>query len=629
MTNTTSLTRDEHASARLFAATFEQSAVGMAHMHETGRFIRVNRKLCEILGYTHEALIARTFIEITHPDDLEIDLALARQVIAGEIPHYSIDKRYRRADGSHVWCTLTITPVRGPDQSIEFYSAVIDDISDRKKMECAMRESEERFRLVLDATRDAVWDYDIARHTVWWSDVCRELYGDPPAHADENWEWWASRIAVTDRDRVEKSLRAALAGSDDRWQTEYRYLRKDGVWIHVHDIGFIARDESGAPVRILGTMRDITERKFMENALRESEERFRLAIYSARDAIYDLDFARGTVWWSDPYSEVFGVPPNELRAGWQWWLDRIAPHDRDRTERAVNQAMRRGEEFFEVEYQFQRMDGSFADVKNRGFIARDAHGNVTRILGTTRDLTDQKRAEKRMHDADRMALIGNLASGLSHDMSNIVQPMLSAVVLLARGGSRERTDEALTVLRRCANSLASLTNSVRRLSRDGEASSPQTIDLARWWEENSPLYRAAMPHGVTLKGDITQDGLLIRANPDRLTRAVLNMVVNAAEAITGASTRGGLVTVWSQRTGDGEHILLGVRDNGPGIPPELRQKVVEPMFSTKKQGLSTGMGMSVISGFAKHCGGSVEIHSEPGHGANIILRLPVTTAGVI
>lgn len=478
---------------RRFMATFEQSAVGMAHMHETGRFIRVNHKLCEILGYSHEALLAKTFIEITHPDDLELDLALARQVIAGEIPHYSIDKRYLRGDGSAVWCTLTITPVRAADDRIDYYAAVIADISQRKNM---------------------------------------------------------------------------------------------------------------------------------EDALRESAERFRLAVYSTRDAIYDLDFVRGTIWWSEPYSETFGVPPSELRAGWQWWLDRISPHDRERVERAVNDAMQRGDAFFEVEYQFQRTDGSFADVKNRGFIARDAHGNVTRMLGTTRDLTYQKQAEKRMHEADRMALIGNLASGLSHDMSNIVQPMRFALEHVSHLKLPKDAAGPLHTLRTCVHSLISLTNSVRRLTRGEELSSPQTIDLATWWAENKPLYHAAIPRGIALKGDIAQDGLLIHANPDRLTRAVLNMIVNAAEAIAGSSKRRGVVTVWSQHSDDGEHILLGVHDNGPGIPPEVRERMFEPLFSTKRHGLSTGMGMSVISGFVKDSGGSVEIHSEVDKGTDIVLRLP-------
>lgn len=478
---------------RRFTATFEQSAVGMAHMHETGRFIRVNQKLSDILGYSHETLLNKTFIEITHPDDLELDLALARQVIAGEIPHYTIDKRYLRADDSYVWCQLTVTPVRTSDGRIDYYSAVIADISDRKNMEIALRESAERFQLV---------------------------------------------------------------------------------------------------------------------------------VYSTRDAIYDLDFVRGTVWWSEPYSEVFGSPPNELRAGWQWWLDRISPQDRDRVENAVNEAIQGGDEFFESEYQFKRQDGSLADVKNRGFIARDAQSNVIRILGTTRDLTDQKQAEKRMQEADRMALIGNLASGLSHDMSNIVQPMRFALERITHMGSTEQAAEPLNILRTCVDSLASYTNSVRRLSRGEELGSPQIMDLAEWWEQNKALYHAAVPRTIALKGDITQQGLLVKASPDRLTRAVLNMIVNAAEAITGSSKHRGLITVWSQRSENGEHILLGVRDNGPGIPPELRQRIFEPLFSTKKHGLSTGMGMSVISGFAKDCGGSVDLHSEPSQGTDIILRLP-------
>ena len=476
-----------------FTAAFEQSAVGMAHMHDTGRFIRVNRKLCEMLGYSHEELITKTFPEVTHPDDLELDLQLAGQVIAGEIPHYTIEKRYMRRDGSPIWSSLTITPVRDAAGEIEYYSAVMVDTSHQKAMENALREGEERFRLAVRATRDAMWDCDLAHNRVWWSDA---------------------------------------------------------------------------------------------------------------------------------YEGLFGTPPNNPKRSWQWWLNHIAPGDRDRVEQSLKSALRDGGEFWEAEYPYRCTDGSFIPVQDRALIARDASGVPIRILGTVRDLTRRKLAESKLREADRMAAIGNVAAGLAHDMTNVLLPMRSVLDRLLHVNMEPRVIESLELLRACTKSLASLTDGVRRIARSDGQSEPQRIDIAKWWNDTMPLYRAAMPPGVVLEGELAEGLPPIKVNEDHLTRAVLNLVVNAAEAIVSVEMESGTVIVCIQHDACASQILLSVRDNGPGIPAEIRERVFEPFFSTKKQGLSTGMGMSVIRSFAMEADGMVEVISEPGEGANIILHLP-------
>ncbi|TVQ51432.1 MAG: PAS domain S-box protein [Phycisphaerales bacterium] len=476
-----------------FTAAFEQSAVGMAHMHATGRFIRVNRKLCDMLGYSHEELITKTFPEVTHPDDLELDLQLTGQVIAGEIPHYTIEKRYIRRDGSPIWSSLTITPVRDAAGETQYYSAVMVDISHQKAMEIALQEGEERFRLAVKATRDAMWDCDLARNRVWWSDA---------------------------------------------------------------------------------------------------------------------------------YEGRFGTPPTDTKGCWRWWLNHIAPDDRDRAAESLKSTLRGGGEFWEAEYSYRIIDGSFIPVQDRALIARDASGAPIRILGTIRDLTKRKLAESKLREADRMAAIGNVAAGLAHDMGNVLLPMRSALDRLLHVNMEPRIIDSLELLRACTKSLASLTDGVRRIARSDSQSTPRIVDLAKWWNDTMPLYRAAMPPGVVLEGEIAEALPPIKVNEDHLTRAVLNMVVNAAEAIVGLEMEPGTVVVWVQPDAIASQILLGVRDNGPGIPAEIRERVFEPFFSTKKHGLSTGMGMSVVRSFAMEVDGLVEVISEPGEGANIILHLP-------
>jgi PAS domain S-box-containing protein len=140
-----------------FRSTFEQAAVGICHVAPDGRFIRVNEKLCDILGYTSADLLSRTFQEITHPDDLEADLDYVKQVLEGKIQSYSMEKRYIRDDGSHLWASLTVSLTREPDGSPKYFISVVEDISYRKEAQMAVRESEAQYRSLVEFSPDGVF----------------------------------------------------------------------------------------------------------------------------------------------------------------------------------------------------------------------------------------------------------------------------------------------------------------------------------------------------------------------------------------------------------------------------------------------------------------------------------------
>lgn len=251
-------------SERRFDATFEQAAVGMAQVAPDGRWLRVNRKLCEIVGYSRDELLALTFQDITHPDDLDIDLSLVRQVLAGEIGNYSLEERYLKKDGSVVWINLTVALVRKPDRSPDYFISVIEDIQQRKESERALAENAERYRSVIETSLDGYWVVDTTGHLVEVNNAYCRLSG----YTREELLDLSIRdidVAQSDQD-VSATIERVMRERSTIFETVHR--RKDGeIWDVEVAISY-APIEGG---RFFCFFRDITARKREQTmaALRE------------------------------------------------------------------------------------------------------------------------------------------------------------------------------------------------------------------------------------------------------------------------------------------------------------------------------------------------------------------------
>jgi PAS domain S-box-containing protein len=260
-------------SEQRFRATFEQAAVGIAHVALDGHWLRVNRRLCDIVGYTELELRAGTFQDITHPDDLDKDLGYVREMLDGKIETYSMEKRYFRKDGSVAWVDLTVSLVREPSGRPKYFISVVQDIDARKQAQSALRESEERFRLITETIGEVFWMADTQ---------LRRIFYISPGY---EWIWGRSRESLYQAprsflDAVHPEDRArTIADLDDQttgqpFDHEYRIIRPDGSIRWIWDRGFPVRNESGPVTRYVGVAQDITEPRRLYEQLRESEERF-------------------------------------------------------------------------------------------------------------------------------------------------------------------------------------------------------------------------------------------------------------------------------------------------------------------------------------------------------------------
>jgi PAS domain S-box-containing protein len=249
---------------------FEQAAVGVAHTDLGGRWLMINQRLCEILGYTKDELIGRTFQTITHPDDLKDDLPLVRALDAGEIPSFRREKRYICKDGSVVWVETTVSLVHDQSGAPSYRVAVIQDIQERKKAEEASRTSESRLRLALDAGRMAVWESDTRTNSVTTSPELNRLLGFAE-DATPTIEEIRSRYAPGAQDRLRAAASAALSRGEHHAEEELEVIWPDGShhWLMLRaDLEVTPGPDGAVHIRATGVAFDITERKLWEERQR-------------------------------------------------------------------------------------------------------------------------------------------------------------------------------------------------------------------------------------------------------------------------------------------------------------------------------------------------------------------------
>ena len=256
-----------------FRAIFELAAVGVALVAKDGAWLDVNQRLCDIVGYTREELLGLTFQDITHPGDLDADLGYVRQMLAGEISTYAMEKRYVRKGGGIVWINLTVSLVREASGAPKYFISVVENITERKRAEEALRESEARLRMAVKAANIGLWDWDLQTNAVYFSPEWKSQIGYSNDELSNRFEEWQSRVHPEDLDPVLRKLAAYLDNPQSPHEVELRLRHKDGSYRWIYGQGDLLRDAAGKPVRMLGCHIDITERKRTEDELHRLSQR--------------------------------------------------------------------------------------------------------------------------------------------------------------------------------------------------------------------------------------------------------------------------------------------------------------------------------------------------------------------
>ena len=285
-------------------AIFDHAPIGLAQFDTTGRFLLVNDRLCDILGCTREHALARTFQDLTFPDDLAHCLDLTRRLALGETPSYCVDKRFVRPDGSAVWTRITVTAARRPDKSVKYFIGAAEDLTAQMQATEALRVAEERLRTAMEASGIGTFRFDVRRNALEWADGMNRVFGSA---AEVTLEDFFERIHPDDREQVMSAyMRSANEGSD--FEEEFRAVWPDGSVHWVHDRGRVFPGVDGRPAYIAGAITDITKVKRLEEALRHNERRLSELLdreHKAREAAEAATSLR---------EQVLGLVAHDLRS---------------------------------------------------------------------------------------------------------------------------------------------------------------------------------------------------------------------------------------------------------------------------------------------------------------------------
>ncbi|TLS69138.1 PAS domain S-box protein [Mariprofundus erugo] len=257
-------------SQQLFRETFEQAAVGIAHVGIDGEWLRINRRLAAMLGYTHDELLGKTFQQITHPDDLDADLKLMQQLIDGVIPHYTLEKRYLLKDGAPLWINLTVALVRNEQGEPDYFIAVIEDINERKLAQERLQVSEKTLRQAQETAHIGSWSCD-GGGRITWSDELYHIFGLDPAVFTPDCGSLASLAHPDDRLLMQKWVEQCLA-SQAPLPEVFRIIRPDGVEIYVRCQSEVVSDGEGRILSVNGTVQDISEHKQLEEQFIQAQK---------------------------------------------------------------------------------------------------------------------------------------------------------------------------------------------------------------------------------------------------------------------------------------------------------------------------------------------------------------------
>jgi len=389
---------------------------------------------------------------------------------------------------------------------------------------------------------------------------------------------------------------------------------------------------------LLYRIRDLTaiayEHDRKDRALRGSEERFRLLATATNDAVWDWDMRANELWWGNGVTRLFGVDIRDVDPGLAWWATRIHPDDRARVMLSLDTAIAQGASNWSDYYRFQRADGSYAHVQDRGQIVRDASGTAVRMIGGISDVTERRQLEQQLLRAQRLESLGTLAGGIAHDLNNTLQPILMTVDLLRAASSSAETLEDVAMIEACAQRGANMVKQLLAFARGGDVQrTPLALDVIA--AELANILRDTFPKNIALTVDVAPDLSRVHANATQIHQLVLNLCVNARDAMPEGGTlnvslRNARVdTIPPHAFGDprlGDHVAIAVTDTGTGIPAEQLEQVFDPFFTTKEPGKGTGLGLSTAHAIARGHGGFVTVASTPGCGSTFRVYLPALAA---
>jgi len=494
---------------------------------------------------------------------------------------------------------------------------------DLKRLADSLAQSEQRLRYVTRATNDVVWDWTLADNTLWCSHSAIEPLGSALAGCT-TLRHWEMHICPADRARVLEGLREAVASGCETWAAEYALALGAGERCVLHRC-FLVTDSLGQPLRMVGSIADITEQKRQESQVRMQAE----MLDNATDAILVRDLDNRILYWNHAATQRYGWSSEQV-LGTQVAQTLYACCSTRQFECAMDTLMQQGD--FSGRLPHATREGRVLTMHAHWILVRHEDGSPRAILSVITDLSERIDLEQRLLQMEKLEALGRLTGGIAHDFNNWLTVIIGNAEELADAlADHEELGENARMIQLAGERGAQLTRRLLAFARR-QPLSPEVIVVGEVIEALRPLIARSLTESIHLR--LIDTGAPWRTHVDRgqLEAAILNMCINARDAMPGCgrvTIRLMLVTIGADEAGEvdleaGEYVTIVIADSGQGIPREVIDRVFEPFFTTKSESSGSGLGLSMVYGFAKQSRGDVTIHSEYGRGTVVRLYLPLS-----
>jgi len=630
--------RELRESEELFRTSFESATVGVCLVATDGKFLKVNRTLCDMLGYTEDELLHLTFNEVTQEEDKEIGQKFLKEALSGGPKTMRTEKRYLRKDGQVVWAYLSTALIENSRGNGSFMISHIQDITERKRAEAALVALQSHQERTLSALGEGLQVID--RNGI-------IIYENPAATAMLGWSHQEligrfghdlihhTRADGSHYPQVECKILATLLDGVARRVDDEVFWRKDGTSFPVAYICTAMRNEAGEINEVVVAFRDITERKRAEAELVSKSALLEAQVDSTIDGILVVDEHAKKILQNRRLIEIFKIP------------DEIARDDDDtKLLQYVTQRTKNPKQFSErVNYlyahpqekgrdEIELQDGTILDRYSAPVL--DKIGKHYGRIWSFRDITAQRKVEEQFRQAQKMEAIGTLAGGIAHDFNNILAAIIGYTEMAKRRAVNDPTVvKYLDAVFLAGTRAVSLVKQILTFSRPQEAQERKPVELGSVVQEPLKLLRASIPSNIEF--DVSLDSNLppVLADATQVHQIVMNLCTNASHAMKDRTGRLGVrlekFTVDKFLAGAnadlraGPYVRLSVSDTGHGMSRATIARIFEPFFTTKGPGEGTGLGLSVVHGIMQSHGGAITVYSQPGEGTVFHLYFPITT----
>ena len=590
-----------------------------------GQLLEVNDAYCKMSGYSENELLAMHISDLEFLETPEIVAEHLQQVILKGSDRF--ETQHRRKDGTifDVEISILYRPEEG-GQRICF----LRDITKSKHAFAEIKKANERMQLAADSAQFGIWDLDIKKNNLEWDDWMFRLYGMNRNSFGGAFEAWQAGVHPDDLERCSKEVEQALRG-EKAFDTEFRIIHADSGIRYLRAFATVTRDSRGEPIKMTGVNFDITDRKKAEAALKDSEEKYRVIFDQSLMGIYLHDFdgrildVNQNACIQSGYSKAEFLKINvfDLHPDIQG-----TPNLSESTIKKLWHQWQPGERH-NYKGEHQRKDGTIFPIEVSTGVVN--YGGAQKIIAIVQDITERKRLEEGLRQAQKMESIGRLAGGIAHDFNNMLGVIIGqATMALEEVDLPKSIYERFDVIRKAGERSANLTRQLLGFARKQNVS-PKVLDLNETVSKMTQMLQRLIGEDIDLAYLPGQNVWPVNVDPNQIDQILANLCINARDAI---GETGKITIETDDITLDefycknhagfvpGDYVQLAVSDNGCGMDAQTLEKIYDPFFTTKDIGKGTGLGLSTVYGIVKQNDGFINVYSEPDQGTTFKIYLP-------